>query len=915
MLSRVHDTRVFTGSHDVVYSDATDRDAHKRLVQRPLYARMHQQLGPTTTTADNDDASDSSSDALSADDSADEYEYFRDSRHPPSAALHPHHPYNTQLRALAPSPRAARGGTVTKRSSSSRRHGMSAERAPMEFVYLPSGEIRPRDECPPGLLLPPPASSAPPAIAADAFRRSGRHSEQQQRTYRAPASGRTRQSHVSSDSDASLLSGSEAPVRRRRDNNRHASDPTSQFESLQRQSASASEHESDNGNRASEDESESGESALDEKENVQTQQTRRDAHKRPPSTDRAPVTHTAKHERERSADRRPEHRHAAPSSSSERQRRSGDAEDADAPQQQEPRRQPSATSHQTEQEPAHARKRASKQSTQAAPSDAVRAHAVKSTKLDVRDLLSDHAPLRAPPVRSAPSSALRKQVADLERALQSEKQRVLETMTQVLDAQRSAQDRAHDVARLEAQLAAKDHETDRRVRDAVAKEQAHWSARVSALEADAQAKDAAVAALETNVRTLESELQHPQSAAATSRSSPVTQDQTQQQMEKIVAKLRKFHARVERWKRSSRAATDVCASPADVASLLDALWRDFPALPLRELVTSDAPADDSTRASNEPAHMVAFLTKRLRLREDELAQTHAKYGELKELCARQCVREADLQNFINEHRLRGNLVIRNTGTAAATDNTNTNTNNGDDGASDDRRKTVQFHAQGGSEQRTRERSARASTSRATNTPPVYFAADDDVDDGGDDDGGGDDRSGDEATSGEDDDRQGYDCDEDETSEAQSAYLVREPKVFVQVGRDGVFEHAGASSAVLRKLEDERMRQQLASRSSARPRRDVERIRLVPSPALARRYERVPPTETRRKAPSAAATPVRSSTRSSVRQPPSISATRSANSAARRRAAPPQPLPRASGSVRSGSVTSSRNSRIAAAPWV
>jgi hypothetical protein len=43
--------------------------------------------------------------------------------------------------------------------------------------------------------------------------------------------------------------------------------------------------------------------------------------------------------------------------------------------------------------------------------------------------------------------------------------------------------------------------------------------------------------------------------------------------------------------------------------------------------------------------------------EQELEQLHAKYVELKELCARQCVREADLQNFINEHRLKGNLVI------------------------------------------------------------------------------------------------------------------------------------------------------------------------------------------------------------------------------------------------------------------
>lgn len=93
---------------------------------------------------------------------------------------------------------------------------------------------------------------------------------------------------------------------------------------------------------------------------------------------------------------------------------------------------------------------------------------------------------------------------------------------------------------------------------------------------------------------------------------------------------------------------------------------DFPSLPsfgpssaLDENTVKQLEKQEREKISGGAQSMLAVLKKKLRACEEELQQTRGKYSELKELCARQCVREADLQNFINEHRLRGNLVIRN----------------------------------------------------------------------------------------------------------------------------------------------------------------------------------------------------------------------------------------------------------------
>ncbi|RQM21216.1 hypothetical protein B5M09_009984 [Aphanomyces astaci] len=73
------------------------------------------------------------------------------------------------------------------------------------------------------------------------------------------------------------------------------------------------------------------------------------------------------------------------------------------------------------------------------------------------------------------------------------------------------------------------------------------------------------------------------------------------------------------------------------SSSLDALLGQFPALP-RRIPSELGPSKD--------AAAVAMLQRRLALVDKEYRITHTKYIELKELCARQCVREADLQNFV-----------------------------------------------------------------------------------------------------------------------------------------------------------------------------------------------------------------------------------------------------------------------------
>ncbi|ETV95911.1 hypothetical protein H310_10576 [Aphanomyces invadans] len=127
---------------------------------------------------------------------------------------------------------------------------------------------------------------------------------------------------------------------------------------------------------------------------------------------------------------------------------------------------------------------------------------------------------------------------------------------------------------------------------------------------------------------------------ATSTSTAATQSSS---MDTVLDAIRAWKEMADAWCRKSS------------LSSLDSLLLDFPTLPDRA-TPSSTPPPSPTKDAN--ATVIAMLKRRLALVDKEYRHTHSKYIELKELCARQCVREADLQNFVNEHRLRGQCNLR-----------------------------------------------------------------------------------------------------------------------------------------------------------------------------------------------------------------------------------------------------------------
>ncbi|RLN54310.1 hypothetical protein BBJ29_007451 [Phytophthora kernoviae] len=194
-------------------------------------------------------------------------------------------------------------------------------------------------------------------------------------------------------------------------------------------------------------------------------------------------------------------------------------------------------------------------------------------------------------------------------------------MTQLLEEQGKNQQLHARIEALEAKLAAKDSNLGSKVKEAAHEHEVRtqtleneWADRVKALEEQLRQKDACIAQLERDKEQLKAALRKVKRTA-----DDLEKDRRLNDKEMTLSK------EVNQQKENPNAAT-----------------------------TQQHPVS----VDDEQSGALVFLKKRLRQREDELRQTHVKYVELKELCARQCVREADLQNFINEHRLRGNLIIR-----------------------------------------------------------------------------------------------------------------------------------------------------------------------------------------------------------------------------------------------------------------
>ncbi|KAL3658507.1 hypothetical protein V7S43_016391 [Phytophthora oleae] len=460
--------------------------------------------------------------------------------------------------------------------------------------------------------------------------------------------------------------------------------------------------------------------------------------------------------------------------------------------------------------------------------DASTCRTKRSPKMEVSHLVSEE-PTPQPKGRTAYSarregSSARKEKKKnvsnrLKSDLQKEKKRVLEKMTQLLDEQGKNQQLRDRVETLEAQLTVKERETSNKIQVAAWEQEKQTQttekeqvARINSLEDQVRLQEANISRLKHEKEELKIALKQlkktgnnvPNAQRLDAKETGILKED----LDEMTRRLHEFLNQVESWKDNSKKELQPCNDKTGLPAVLENLWLDFPRFPgVSPRVTKDNPSPTSEQQPQLPGgedHVdaVQFLKKRLRQREEELRQIHVKYVELKELCARQCVREADLQNFINEHRLRGNLIIR------KTDSIKPN------GATSNQ-EPVQDGEQVEHQRNTK---LKMISSRGTNTPASYSEG-----------GGEEDNFVNDEYSDNQEDNDDYEEGDDHE------YPVRTPKVFVQVGRDGVYEHASPTdSAIAQKLASDRNRGRWKKQQQR-----VERIRLVPSPSLTQRYERVP----------------------------------------------------------------------------
>ncbi|RLN53720.1 hypothetical protein BBJ28_00019381 [Nothophytophthora sp. Chile5] len=741
------------------------------------------------------------------------------------------------------------------------------ESRPMEFVFLPTGEIRPREDCPPGLALPavaqlpssmassgrqlPDRAAARLEYHAEAVSEDGDESDEEGRDeeddYEEDEDGGDDECAVSEQRMS--WKGTERSMRESRQTNSRqpvAGQRSEQFASSPSSSSQVSSSgEANEGDEefSSDDENDSvgpvsgtssDESEEDERETSNARSTRRRAPITPPQRSNSPERVAVKSAKmNASGDAK-----KTPNRSLKLAHLHGD--DEEGMPERAVKRTPSphrSSSARTKGSKAAASERSSgriksrpvvlEQTSYAYRMEDTRevpiSRTKRSPKMKVSHLLAEDPKAKAVGGASPSARKETKAVERLELELQKEKKRVLDKMTQLLEEQSKNQQLHSRIEALEIQLAARDSEVGDRIKEATREQEERLQAlegqrtdRVKALEEKAKLNEATVLQLKHDKQQLKAVLRKVKSSKGDQENGRYSSDQEaalKAQLDAMAGHIRDFLAKVDRWKANSKEAMECCDRKADLVALIEHMWLDFPQFP--EVDAKQQKEKNSGRetdhqqlstGADEQANMVLFLKKRLRLREDELRQTHIKYVELKELCARQCVREADLQNFINEHRLRGTLIIR-------------------------KKNGVKEHTTADNQAQSQEQQQRGTKTKA-NTPLSYHEGD----------GGDEDDSNDEYSDNQED------TDEEEEEEGDDGnYPVRTPKIFVQVGRDGVYEHSPhANSAVAQRLASDQSRRR---KKGPQQQQEVERIRLVPSPSLTQRYERVPtPTTaaTRRK---------------------------------------------------------------------
>lgn len=700
---------------------------------------------------------------------------------------------------------------------------MSSEQ-PMELVFFPNGEIRPRDECPAGMALPPPVNTRMIANHEHVYEDRQHHqqfsSNEQQRRYRPAKQTRPMQEardtpnvRPTSTRNKAKAGTNQAPHRSRQVSRSHSPSSSS---SLSFSDEDHDESSSDRDGFASKSSySDSGDVSSDsdagqQQKNYQDQRDQK--HREPQRRTTARPALAVNHLRHRPISNL-RVRTASPERVSTKRAETFDrVEEMNGTRKTTPKnvrmalkmRSRSPTRASTlRQSPAGS---STKRYEPAIQVDSSKVHAKANGREPSRqknsEISSDEE--NAERKTSRTHSIDSRTVKRLEQELMKERERVLTKMTQLLEEQGKTQQLREQIERHEAQMEETKKLMELKVKEAndqkeqiVKAVESKWRKSVKAIEDQLHVKDAAVLRLESEIEQLK--VMSSKKASESNNQKREKESLAKQDLEGMIARMSAFHTQVERWKDNSKEAMECCDRKADMLGLLNNVWMDFPRFSEIDIqhfkhqkheTRNQGSNNDANEAESETANMVQFLKKKLRVREDELRQMHVKYVELKELCAAQCIREADLQNFINEHRLRGNLTF------------NKDARRGD---GMDARKNVHFHEQ---PQRNGARAAPTIVTRGTNTPtysPAEYSDEEEL---------------------HEVDNQIASGDED--------YVVREPKVFVQVGRDGVYEHTShrSSSAVLKKLEEQ-------ERARKKSQHVVERIRLVPSATLAERYERVP----------------------------------------------------------------------------
>ncbi|CEG42053.1 uncharacterized protein PHALS_12359 [Plasmopara halstedii] len=756
MLSRIEDARVFGSSDDVILRSSSNQNVHHKFSNGMTHQYRHQQCTDDRTEDEQ---------------------------------LHPQHPYRMRKRVLKRNSESFYGEEKNKLLPT---WNQRIDR-PMELVFLSSGEILAREDCPPDLEL--------PKIQHDSFKPmnkeldyySGNFTNGEESEYPRQVSKIKKQMKVSKQQIRRL-------VMRQQSTEQHAplSSVAYQLESL----VSKNEDVTPNNGYA-----EASTNAIEKLEIGATYQlhqnqkttndkSNRDFEHLAAQTVGKKTSHsspTQDHSHSRNDDARSDY-------SSDKACSASDLSDSNHGDQSAPsdttshdsRRQSPPLQHQSQDT-----KNVSQRKTKQSP------------KMKVSHLELDAS---TPKAKDRALSSDEYEANEPASELQIEEANIYGERKQPLKEQDKNKHLWDQIKELEAQLAAKDSEMNHKIQEMAREHEVQMQTqekrqfdRIIALEEQVLLQETQIARSKQVKDQLKAALKQLNKLA----SSPIAEqcsdskevNKLKTELDGMAQLIHEFLISVERWKESSIKEMQCCENDAELPALFEHKWLDFPQFPKMSTKESSSLIQDHCQGPtikvDEQTDPIVILKKRLHQREDELRQTRVKYLELKELCARQCVREADLQNFINEHRLRGNLVIRkNIDSKPAT------TENHQEVAQDDH-----------DEQQNRAK-LKMISSRGTNTPACF-----------------------------DDDEHFIDDEYSETEkelddfdEAKDDYVVQAPKVIVQVNRDGMSERTSSTpSAVAQKLAT--VRRQKQSTQSKQPR--VERIRLIPSPNLTQRHKRIP----------------------------------------------------------------------------